>query len=310
MRIIRSNAPCPPDARGAAIALGNFDGLHMGHRKVIGQAVEAARSERIPAAVMTFEPHPRRFFTPSHAPIRIMRLRTKLRLLEEMGVDILFLMRFDAAFSRIPAESFVQDILQKKYAVRHVVVGHDFIFGHKRGGNAETLYRMAEGCGFDFTQVTTVREEGAICSSTHVRELLAKGDVAGAARMLGHAYEVEGHVQHGDKRGRELGIPTANLAMGDMFPPAYGIYAVRASVADGAWQDGAASFGVRPTFGTNAPLLEVHLFDFGESIYGRRLRVRFVEWIREERAFADVAALKDAMAEDCRVAKKMLEGAA
>ncbi len=311
MRIVR-HAPAPGALRGAVVALGNFDGLHRGHQAVIGEAGRIARAEGRPWGVLTFEPHPRGFFQRSSVPFRITPLRAKARLLDELGLDVLFVLRFDAALAATLAQDFVVGVMLQGFGVAHVVTGPAFVFGKGRKGNGTVLGHMAAMESFGFTQVPTQTFAGGDCSATQVRVLLRRGLVADVAAQLGRSWEFEGHVSHGARLGRTLGYPTANLATEGRLIPHPGIYAVRAGVpgAGGVtWHEAVASLGTRPTFDGEGTLLEVHLFDFTGELYGKRLRVAFVERIRKELRFPDALALKRQIAEDCVQARRLLVAA-
>lgn len=307
MRIFRHYSDLPTETRGAAVAVGNFDGLHLGHRAVIGEAGVIARAAGLPWAVLTFEPHPRRIFNPGADPFRLTPLRCKARLVEEMGVDCMIVLRFDREFSKRGAESFVRDVLVDGIGAAHVVSGYDFVFGHRRKGNCELLLRMGKEHGFGFTAQQALEDEnGEVYSSTRARDFLRGADPVAASRVLGRTFEIEGRVVPGDGRGQALGYPTANVCLGDYLRPAVGIYAVRAGLEKGPLHDGAASLGYRPTFGGEDLVLEVHLFDFHGDLYGRRLRVNMVEYLRAEEKFDGIGPLKAKMAEDCARARRIL----
>ena len=310
MRIFRHFDTLPEDARGAAVAIGNFDGVHPGHRAVINEAGLIARDEGVPWAVLTFEPHPRQLFTPNQAPFRLTPFRAKAQLIEAMGVDLLIVQRFDKAFSEIEAEDFVRDALVRGLSAHHVVSGYDFVFGHNRGGHCDLLLALGEKEGFGFTAVSALTDDtGEAYSSTRVRDRLKHADPVGAAKILGRDFELSGRVVHGDHRGHDLGFPTANIHLGRHIRPANGIYAVRALVEDGEnqqWRDGAANIGVRPTFGGDSILLEVFLLDFDADLYGKRLRVRLIDHLRDEKKFDGLDALKAQIALDTKTARKIL----
>lgn len=310
MRIFHSSTGLPDDARGAAVAIGNFDGIHQGHRAVVEKARELGAAGGIPWGVLTFEPHPRSFFRPDDAPFRLTSPSTKARLIEDLGADLLFVLRFDSALARHTAEEFVEEVLARDMAIRHAVVGQDFHFGRDRRGTPDLLRRLAPRYGFETLEVKSVTaDNGVEYSSTRIREHLQDGRPEEAARLLGHWWEIDGTVEHGDKRGRTIGFPTANVALGENLRPATGVYAVRIGLEEGTgtrWFDGAANFGRRPTVdGTNL-LLEVHLFDFAGDLYGKRLRVQFVSYIRSERRFDGLDALKAQIASDCAEARQRL----
>jgi riboflavin kinase/FMN adenylyltransferase len=317
MRLFRHTANLPPAAQGGVIAIGNFDGVHRGHQAVIGEAVRRAKTAGAPSAVLTFEPHPRRFFRPDAPPFLLTRLRTKARVVADLGVDILFALRFNAAMASQSAESFIDDVLVASLRARHVVVGYDFVFGKGRGGNPQLLRDrlVAGGIGATIMPPVSAPEaepdsdaEGLIYSSTGVRDALKAGDPAAAARLLGRPFEIEGHVRRGDARGRLLGFPTANIWLGDYLRPALGVYAVRVRV-DAASErtiDGVANLGLRPTFGGVEPRLEVHLFDFAGDLYGHRLCVALTAFLRPERKFDGIEALKAQIAADAQAARAAL----
>ncbi len=310
MRIYRHFDTLPGEARGAAIAIGNFDGVHRGHQAVIGEAGRIARAAGVPWAVLTFEPHPRRVFQPDLPPFRLTPLRTKARVLEDMGVDAMIVQRFNRAFSERPAEDFVNAVLVKGFGARHVVAGYDFVFGYKRGGNCELLLAMGQKLGFGFTAVSAVDDgSGAVYSSTRIRQCLSAGDAEGAAAILGRPFEIEGRVAHGDKRGRTIGFPTLNLHLGTVQPPAFGVYAVRIGhIAEGKqhWIDGVANIGIRPTFGGDDAVLEAHGFDFTGDLYGELVSVALIRRIRDEKKFDGLDALRAQIAADCETARGIL----
>jgi riboflavin kinase/FMN adenylyltransferase len=310
MKLFRHFTDLPDDARGAVVALGNFDGLHKGHRIVIGAAAEVAKASGAPLAVLTFEPHPRSLFRPSDAPFRLTPFRTKARHIEDLGVDLLFVIHFDTVFSSKTADEFINEVLVTGLGVSHVVAGYDFVFGHKRGGDVGLLYQKARTLGFGVTEVKPAADmSGGVFSSTRVRQLLVAGKPREAAAVLGRPWEVEGRVEHGDQRGRTIGFPTANLELGEYLRPHYGVYAVQAGVDHGThtvWTDGVANLGKRPTVDGLRELLEVHLFDFSGDLYGKHLRVRMIDFIRPERKFESFDALKQQILTDAAAARGIL----
>ncbi|MAF96987.1 MAG: riboflavin biosynthesis protein RibF [Rhodospirillaceae bacterium] len=314
MRIYRHYDALPADARGAVVAIGNFDGVHPGHQAVIHEAGLIAGDLGRPWAVLTFEPHPRAFFTPDSEPFRLTPFRAKARRIAELGADLLIVQRFDAAFSALPAEDFVNTVLVDGLGAGHVVSGYDFVFGHKRGGNCELLLAMGAKKGFGFTAVNAEADpSGEAYSSTRVRERLGDADPRGAAAVLGRDFEIEGRVARGEARGKGTGFPTANIPLGVYLRPALGVYAVRAAIEypnaggdEETWLDGAANIGVRPTFGGDGVVLEVFLFDFDGDLYGKRLRVRLVDFLRPEKKFDGVNDLKAQIASDVAKAKEIL----
>ncbi|MEO1249174.1 MAG: bifunctional riboflavin kinase/FAD synthetase [Pseudomonadota bacterium] len=317
--LIVEDGAAPADARGAAMAIGNFDGVHRGHQQVIGLALQLARARGVPAGVLSFEPHPVQLFRPEDAPFRLTLRQAKARQLAELGVDVHVVIPFTAAFSAQSPECFVQDVLVDRLAISHAIVGYDFHYGHKRQGNAETLEQAAGQFGFGFSVLDEVADEGGgPISSSAVREALRTGQPREAAHILGRPWEVESTVQLGDQRGRTLGYPTANMVLGDQLRPAYGIYAVEASIAAtngqgnktepdwGPWLPGVANFGIRPMYRSQEPLMETHLFDFDRDIYGQRMRVRLIDHLRLEKAFASVDELVAQMDRDAQKARAVL----
>ena len=311
MRIYRHYDALPADARGAAVAIGNFDGVHPGHQTVIHEAGLIAGDMCRPWAVLPFEPHPRAFFTPGSEPFRLTPFRSKARRIAELGADLLIVQRFDKAFSSLPAEDFVNTVLVDGLGAGHVVSGYDFVFGHKRGGNCELLLAMGAKKGFGFTAVNAQTDSsGEAYSSTRVRERLGDADPRGAAAILGRDFEIEGRVARGEARGKSIGFPTANIPLGAYLRPALGVYAVRAMIEQEngeIWLDGVANIGVRPTFGSDGVVLEVFLFDFDDDLYGKRLRVRLVDFLRPEKKFDGVDDLKAQIAQDSAKAQKILQ---
>jgi riboflavin kinase/FMN adenylyltransferase len=307
MRVLRHYQNPPPDAKGAVVALGNFDGVHRGHQALIAEAARIAKETGRPLAAMVFEPNPREFFRPNDEPFRLTTFRTKANLLAKQGIDFLIVLNFDAAMAGKLAPDFVMDVLVGELQVSHVVVGADFRFGKGRGGDVTVLGYMGEMEGFGVTVFSAVVEGGEKISSTKVRAALKAGKPDEAARLLGHWWTVDGHVAHGEKRGRALGFPTANLRLEHVLQPAFGIYAVRASiVASDTVYDGVANFGIRPMFLLPAPLMEVHLFDFAGDLYGQILSVQLIAYLRGEMAFAGVEALKAQIAADGEQARRIL----
>ena len=310
LRIFRHFTGLPPDARGAAVAIGNFDGVHLGHQAVIEAAVQKARVLDVPAAVLTFEPHPRMLFKPDSEPFRLTPLRPKAHAIEALGVDIIVVLAFDHALSQKSAEDFVDDVLMIGMAATHVVVGADFVFGHDRLGTVDRLIEMGGRARFAVTALSPVAgPDGTIYSSTAVRQALKSGEPRRAAALLGRAWEIEGRVEHGDERGRQLGFPTANIGLGDYLRPAFGVYAVEAGIDLGAatvWHPGVANLGRRPTVAGQIERLEVHLFNFDADLYGRHLRVRLIEFLRPEKKFDGLDALRAQIAQDSARAREIL----
>jgi len=295
------------------LAMGNFDGLHQGHAALIGEVRDRAHARSMPVAVLTFEPHPRSVFMPGGEPFRLTPFRVKEREIARLGVDLLFVQHFDLEFAKKSAESFVEDVLVGAIGVTHIVVGHDCTFGNRRRGTPEMLRAAGAEHGFGVTVVEPVRgPDAAAYSSTHIRELLKSGKPGEAAAQLGRFWEIDGRVMVGDRRGRTIGFPTANLGLGENLRPAFGVYAVRVSgdgpddAFAGRTIDGVANIGLRPTVGTPEPRLEAHLFDIDADLYGRHLRVSLVEFIRPERKFAGLDELKAQIAADAQTARVML----
>jgi len=307
--VVRDGEELPPDLRRAFIAIGNFDGVHRGHRAVIDRAIELAREDRRPAVVLTFEPHPRAFFRKDQPLFRLTPEPEKLKLLAAAGLDGAVVMQFDGKLAGVTAEDFVKDILVRRLSAAGVVVGDNFQFGRRRQGNAEFLREQGEERGFEVELVKPLLFRGKPVSSSAIRELLAKGEVDEASKLLGYTWFVSGKVIHGEKRGRELGYPTANIALDPACDLAHGIYAVRVRVR-GEIRDGVASFGRRPTFGGGAPLLEVFLFDFESDIYDEEIDAAFFGWVRPEAKFADAAELTRQMDADSAMAREKLADAA
>ena len=310
MQIFRHHSELPDALRGSVVAVGNFDGVHRGHQIVIADAQAVARSSGAPLAVLSFEPHPRSVFRPDDPPFRLTPFRIKARLLEALGVDLHMVLHFDMEFSRHSADWFVEEVLLAGLGASHVAIGYDFCFGHKRQGNAEALLSYGRRHGFGVTVVTQASDEsGGTYSSSAAREHLQEGRIREAAEILGRPWEIEGRVEAGDRRGREFGYPTANLTLGDYLRPAYGVYAVRAAIDEGAdldWRDGVANVGVRPMYAVPEPLMEAHLFDFDGDLYGRHLRVQLVERLRPEMKFDAIDDLIAQMDRDSADARRVL----
>ena len=309
MRVFRHFAPLPPDAAGAVFALGNFDGVHRGHQAVIGEAARIAGSLGRPHGVVTFEPHPRQFFLPQSPPFRLTPFRVKMHELERLGCELAVSLHFDAGLAAREPADFAAEVLQRGLGASHVVVGYDFVFGRGRAGTAHTLAELGERLGFGVTIVEPAGDGAAIYSSTEIRERLGAGDPSGAARLLGRWWEIDGRVEPGDRIGRTIGVPTANLPLGEYLRPREGVYAVRAGIESPGgveWHDAVASLGRRPTVGGRDLRFEVHLLDYAGDLYGKHLRVPLIGWVREDRHFPDLAALKAAIAEDIAAARTIL----
>jgi riboflavin kinase/FMN adenylyltransferase len=303
MRILRHVPRVAP--RPVALTIGNFDGVHRGHQAMIECVVKAAARRRWISCAMTFEPHPREFFAPDQAPTRLTSLREKLELFAGLGLDQVLVCRFDYDFARIAADQFIEGILVRGLGVRWVLVGDDFRFGARRMGDFDLLAAAGARCGFDVARMETYAVEGVRVSSTTVRERLAMGDLAGAARLLGRPYSVSGRVVAGDGLGARLGFPTANVRLEHNRPPVMGIFVAEVLGLAAAPLPGVASLGVRPTVTERGlATLEVHLFDFERNIYGRRVQVRFLQKLRDEEKYPDLATLAAAIARDVSNARQ------
>ena len=298
--------PIPEPLRGGVIALGNFDGFHAGHQAVVGRAVRHARDEGRPAIVATFDPHPVRFFKPDVAPFRLTTLDQRQELFAAAGADAMLVLPFDAALAATSAEDFITALLLGRYGASGVVTGADFTFGKGRGGDVVTLADHARRLGFFTEMVAPVDDSEEVVSSSRIREALRSGDCDTAARLLTRPFTVRNVVQHGDKNGRLLGFPTANLEMGQYLRPRYGIYAVTGKLPDGRILKGAANLGIRPSFDPPKELLEPHFFDFTGDLYGQEIDVAFHAFIRPEAKYDGMDALMAQIAVDCDEAKALL----
>ena len=296
----------PDSLKGSIVALGNFDGFHLGHQAVASRAVARAFHERRPVIVATFDPHPVRFFKPDVPPFLLTTLDQREALLTNAGADAMLVFEFGAELASMDAEAFVADVLGKRIGAAGVVTGDDFSFGKGRTGDAALLAKVGREHGIGAEAVAQVVLDGERISSGRIREALIAGDTATATHMLTRDYAIEGVVLRGDRRGRELGYPTANLALGDYLRPKYGIYAVRVTLEDGTEHPGVASLGVRPTFEPPQELLEAHLFGFEGDLYGRKIEVALHAFIREERKFDSVEALVAEMRKDEAQARRLL----
>jgi len=307
MRVFHHWRDLPPDARGATVALGNFDGVHLGHAQLI-RAAHAARP-KAPLAVLTFEPHPREVFRPDDPPYRLTLSAERADLLASLGVCLIYELPFNHDFSLMPAEAFVAEVLHHGIGARHLVCGPDFAFGHRRGGNTAFLIARAEALGIGTTLVPLVSDAQGPLSSSRIRRELQDGYPERATAELGRPWAIRGEVAHGDKRGRTIGFPTANIALGRHLEPARGVYAVTVRMPDGSTRDGVANIGRRPTVnaGTESRL-EVNIFDFDGDLYGTELTVALHAYIREERKFPGLDALKAQIAADAAEARRLLTG--
>jgi len=291
---------------GAIVALGNFDGFHLGHQAVVSRAVARGHHERRPVIVATFDPHPVRHFKPDIPPFRLTSLAQRQRLFAHAGADAMLVFAFDDALAATSAEDFVADLLARRIGASGIVTGEDFTFGRGRGGNAAILSQLGARHGIAAEAVAPVALDGEPVSSSRIRDALVAGDPGTATHLLTRPFAVEGVVQRGDARGRELGYPTTNLTLGSYQRPAYGIYAVRVRLDDDSEHAGVASLGVRPTFAPPVELLEAHLFDFDGDLYGRTIEVALHAFIRPEEKFDDLAELTTRMREDEGAARRLL----
>jgi riboflavin kinase/FMN adenylyltransferase len=296
----------PETLRGSIVALGNFDGFHLGHQAVVGRALARGFHERRPVIVATFDPHPVRLFKPDVPPFRLTTLDQRQELFAHAGADAMLVFEFDATLAAMDADQFVGDVLASRIGAAGVITGDDFTFGKGRTGDIALLKRVGEFHGVAAETVAQVLVDGVRVSSGRAREALVAGDTATAIHMLSRPYAIEGVVQPGDRRGRELGYPTANLELGDYQRPRYGIYAVRVKLDDGSEHSGVASLGVRPTFAPPRELLEAHLFDFEGDLYGRKIEVALHAFLRDERKFDSVDGLVAQMRDDEAAARGLL----
>jgi riboflavin kinase/FMN adenylyltransferase len=307
MKRLILDQPIPAEFRGSIVALGNFDGFHLGHQAVVGRAVARGFHERRPVVVATFDPHPVRHFQPDVPPFRLTTLDQRERMFAHAGADAMLVFQFNAALAATTAQDFVAELLAKQIGAAGVVTGEDFTFGYKRGGNAQVLRELGAGHGIIAEAVAPVALDSEPVSSSRIRDALKAGDPGTATHLLTRPFAIEGEVQHGDKRGKALGYPTANMTLGTYQRPAYGIYAVRVRLDDDSEYDGVASLGIRPSFEPPVELLEAHLFDFDGDLYGRTIEVALHAYIRPEQKFDDMAALTARMGEDSRVARGLLQ---
>jgi riboflavin kinase/FMN adenylyltransferase len=296
----------PNDLKGSIVALGNFDGFHLGHQAVVGRAIQRGFHERRPVIVATFDPHPVRFFKPDVPPFRLTTLDQREALFAHAGADAMLVFEFNDELRSTSAEDFVTKLLGQTIGAAGVVTGDDFTFGKMRGGNVEMLRSLGAGHGIVAEAVAPVLLGDLRISSGRIREALEAGDTGTATRLMSRDFAIQGIVESGDRRGRELGYPTANIVLGDYQRPRYGIYAVRATLDDGSEHPGVASLGIRPTFEPPQELLETHLLDFDGDLYGRKIEVALHAFIRDEKKFDDIAALIAHMKEDEAKARHLL----
>ncbi|GGY89778.1 bifunctional riboflavin kinase/FAD synthetase [Novosphingobium colocasiae] len=303
-----SRLPVPADLHGAVLALGNFDGFHLGHQAVVGAALDWARAEGRPMIVATFDPHPMRLFQPDAPPFRLTTLDQRQDLFGAFGADAMLVLHFDAGMAALSPREWVEDMLVGHLRARGVVTGEDFTFGKGRAGTPKILAELGKPHGLSGRAVGAVRDADGVVSSSRIRAALHAGDCATAARLLTRPFAIRGTVQHGDKLGRTIGFPTANIDMGTYLRPAYGVYAVTGRMPDGRTVAGAANLGVRPHFDPPKELLEPHFFDFSGDLYGQEIEVAFRHFLRPEAKFETLDALTAQIAADCEKARALLAG--
>lgn len=305
-QVVYSDEVMPAALHGAVAALGNFDGFHKGHQAVVRAALDKARFEGKPAIIATFDPHPARLFQPDLAPFRLTTLDQRAGLFAEAGADAMLVFRFTRELAALSPEAFVGDLLANHLHLSGVVTGQDFTFGARRAGNVPVLRTLGELHGISSEAIGEVLDGERIVSSTRIREALQEGKPEEAARLLTRPYTIMGRVEHGDKNGRKLGFPTANIDMGTYLRPKYGIYAVRGILADGRVLNGAANLGIRPSFDPPKEILEPHFFDFDGDLYGQDIAVELRHFLRPEAKFDSMDALMHQMAKDCDEARRLL----
>lgn len=310
LKIVRDWRNLTGDQRGAAVALGNFDGVHLGHQRVIDAAAQAAKRIGAPLGVVSFEPHPRVYFQPDAEPFRVMSQGQQARALAALGVELFYELPFGAEMAAMSDKTFAEDVLGKGLRAKWVAVGFDVTYGKGRTGGPTELAIAGQLNGFGVSVVDRIDDaEGVKLSSTAVRDALHAGEPEQAAAILGRPFAIEGEVVHGDKRGREIGVPTANVRLGDYVRPKYGIYATRTRLPDGRVLDGVANLGVRPMFESPEPLLEVWLFDFDGDLYGQVIETELIAYIRPEMSFDGLEALKTQIETDAEAARRLLQAA-
>lgn len=306
MQIFHSLEGLPSSVSFASLVIGNFDGLHLGHQMILNKARLDAKNRHAPAALLSFEPHPRQFFNADAEPFRLTLPCDKIRLLQHWDWDIFFALPFDAKIAATSADDFVLDILHRQLRASSLFVGADFHFGAKRQGTPDLLCELGKNCGMDVHIIPQLKDQDGIAySSTFIREALKAGDVAAARQQLGRYWSISGTVFQGDQRGRQLGFPTANIDMAGYLIPAMGVYAIYAEY-QGRMIKGIANIGKRPTIGTERIQLEAHLFDFSDDLYGQELIIHLIQFIRPEQKFVDLAALKSQISKDCENAQVVL----
>ena len=306
MERLTSDRPVPDHLRGGVVALGNFDGFHRGHQAVVGAAIAHGRAAGRPVLIASFDPHPVRYFRPETPPFRLTTLDQRAELFAAAGADAMLVFNFNDELANVQADDFITDWLIDRAGASHVVTGEDFTFGKSRKGNVAMLAEVGAAHGLTAQAIGPVSDAKGPISSSRIRWALVEGDPVEAARLLTRPFRIGGTVQHGDKVGRTIGFPTANIVLGGYLRPKYGIYAVRALLPDGRVVHGAANIGIRPTFDPPKELLEVHLFDFAENLYDQSVEIELIAWIRPEAKFDSLDALTAQMDRDCAEAKRIL----
>lgn len=306
MQRLNGNDRIEGDLRGAIVALGNFDGFHFGHQAVAGKALSWAQEEGRPAIIATFDPHPVRFFKPDVAPFRLTTLDQRQRLFGDAGASAMLVFEFDATLATTSAEDFIAELLVERFGAHGVVTGEDFTFGQGAKGNVELLQKFGATVGLSAQSAGAISDSDDVISSSRIRAALKEGRCEEAGRLLTRPFTIQGEVIHGDKNGRQLGFPTANIDMGQYQRPKYGIYAVKGCLPDGRVLNGAANLGIRPSFDPPKELLEPYFFDFSEDLYGQTIEVELHHFLRGEQKFDDLDALKVQMEKDCDRARELL----
>ena len=291
MEIFRNSTKDLVNAQGGVFALGNFDGVHLGHKEIISKAISIGEKNNIPSGVLIFQPHPRKFFRPNDENFIISDIKTRSYLLENCGLDFLGILDFDKKMSNLTPYEFVDNVINNAIDVTHLIVGYNFKFGKDRSGDVQALTDICKKLKIDLSIIDKVEGDNYIFSSSSVRDCLRKADLKGAKKIIGDYWTVKGEVIKGDQRGRQIGFPTANISMEGWIEPLFGVYAVKVSI-DGLLYKGVANLGIRPTFGQSSPLLEVHLFDYSGDLYGNDIVISFIDFIREEKKFDGIEALK------------------
>lgn len=310
MKLIKNWAEFPTSLKNSAIAIGNFDGIHIGHQKLISIAKNLAAEQNIPWGILTFEPHPRQFFAPNSKPFRITPLKEKARILKNMGADFLCAAPFNKEFASLSGRDFIKETLIKSLAAKHIICGEDFQFGNKKSGS---IIDLKSNKNFQTHIAKEIKNSNNTrYSSSLIRNAIEAGEMETAQKMLGRSFEIEGKIIKGNQYGRKLGFPTANLKLGDYIRPKYGIYAIKATPAETSpntpkiWHNGVANLGIRPTIGDNQELLEAHLFNFNQEIYNQNWRIKLKKYIRKEQSFNTQKELRNAIKQDCKKAQNII----